>query len=318
MRSPWQYLLFAVPVLVVAISVSLVTRKKDSLNARVPASVPPVETAVVPTDDHGHLHELKTKITKKIQKLEEDEDVPEEDLRVAAPIKSGAPATATSESAQIVAVDFGKTTREPASPGECVSEEYPGRSPETAQISKTGWDAVMDEFHGAKAQLTSWLEAHKNQFNEKTYQWMAKQIANARLQRPPSADEPDLSWRGIGSVSSMSDQTPLIRVGAGFEKWVAEKPKRARFELARLLAQSWAPCEMAKVDSSAPWKDFVSCMDIQKEADPTQACGKNSVSEAGWAVSSAIAAQAAPPGCKIPAFNRAPASECLKKIGVEL
>jgi hypothetical protein len=311
MRSPWQYLLFAVPVLIIAISVSLVTHKKSTLDARTPASV-------VPADEPGQLHELKTRITKKIQKLEEDEDVPEEDLRVASPTQAAVIGPSLTEPPQVVAVDLKDRNREPAASGECVTEEFPGRSPETAQISKTGWDAVMEEFHGAKTQLAAWLDAHKSRFSEKTYQWMGKRIADARLQRPPSSDEPDLSWRGTGSVSAMSDQTLLIRVGAGFEKWVSEKPQRARFELARLLAQAWAPCEMAKVDSSAPWKDFVSCMDLVNEADPAKACGKSTVSEAGWAVSSAIAAQATPPGCKIPAFNRAPASECLKKIGVEL
>ena len=305
MRSQWQYVLFAVPVLVVAAGITVVN-KRQSTSVRAPASV---DSSKESPASVSQVHELGKKLKQKLAKMEEDEDAPEQDLRVAEPAfaAAGAPAFKTSE-----------PVRESASPGQCVSEEFPGRSPETAQISKIGWESVMEEFHGAKSLLTSWLEAHRSQFSEKTYQWMSDRISDARLQRPPSAEEPDMSWRGIGAVTYLSGKTPMIRVGAGFEKWVTEKPKRARFELARLLAQTWAPCEMAKVDSSAPWNAFVSCMDLGKEADPSKACASGTFSEAGWAVSSAIAAAASPPGCKIPAFDRAPAAECLKKIGVSL
>ena len=106
----------------------------------------------------------------------------------------------------------------------------------------------------------------------------------------------------------------MIRVGGGFFKLVTKNPARARFELARLLAQTWSPCEMHKLGGQAPWKGFLSCMQMSAQADPAKDCGPSSFSETGWAVSSALAAVASPPGCRIPAFDQKPVSRCLAEV----
>src|SRR6185437_13304866 len=120
--------------------------------------------------------------------------------------------------------------------------------PDAPEISKADWHHVMDQFHDAKDLLAAWLTDHQAKFPPKTYEWMHNQVTEARLERPavpPVIDEePDLSWRGIGVYEGGA---PLIRVGSGFARLVSSDPVRARFELARLLAQTWSPCEMAKV-----------------------------------------------------------------------
>ena len=298
-RSLWQYALFAVPAVFVAVGLTFLSKHHD-FGGRTIASV------TASPEDHSQLKRVQQSVQKKIAQMDEDEDAPVQDLKV--------------DKAEAIAhpTDATRAPAAAADSGVCTSTEFPGKSPESVKPTAAEWQAVMREFHAAKTQVGQWLVAHKTQFSEKTFQWMQARVTGAQLISPPADSMPDLSWRGIGVIGESDTQAPVIRVGGGMIKWVAEKPQRARFEFARLLAQAWAPCEIAKIDTKAPWKDLVSCLDLSVEADPEKVCGAGSYSEAAWAVSSVVAAAASPPGCRIPAFDKVTVADCAKKMGVPL
>jgi hypothetical protein len=313
-RSLWQNALFLVPVFFVTAGIFYLSKNHTGVwpkawqkaLVRSPASSDSPESV---QQLHAAQTSAKQKLKQQIAKMNEDEDTPTEDLA----LTPKAPAEKGEETAQVSPPSDSK-----GAAAFCTAEEFPGKGPDAAHISQKDWESVMEQFHFAKASLSSWLKNHKKQFSEKTYQWMNAQIADARLQRPPSEDEPDVAWRGIlvpGVEKSEAGQsTPVIRVGGGFVKLIAAQPARARFELSRILAQSWAPCSIHQVDPTSPWKDFLTCMNMEGEADAAKACVHHSYSEAGWAVSSAIAAVAAPPGCRVPAFAGETTSACMKKM----
>src|SRR5690606_26170291 len=143
---------------------------------------------------------------------------------------------------------------------------------------------------------------------EKAAGLMEERVRGLRLQRPPAAEEPDLSWRGIASLTEDS-LGYMVRVGGGFIKLAQKDPPRARFELARLLAQSWAPCELTKngVDGAAIWAPLLKCLGVEEKAG----CAAGSYSEAGWAISTTLAAVVANPGCTVPAFAEAERAKCV-------
>jgi hypothetical protein len=87
-------------------------------------------------------------------------------------------------------------------------------------------------------------------------------------------------------------------------------PQRSRFEIARLVAQSWAPCELERIGATQPWGALLQCLNVDSGS-----CGVGSYSESGWAVSTAVAAFVAPPGCEVPALAGG-AHECVRRIPV--
>jgi hypothetical protein len=295
MRPHWQYFLFAVPAVAVALGVQILSKNSKYSAGRSPAAT-------------------TSTLQNKLAQLNQDEDEPTEDLSKSAKEPKKTKDLKVAEAKTIPAAADAN--------GVCISIEYPGRGPENAAISNDDWHTIIGQFHNAKSLLTAWLEAHQSQFSKKTYQWMSTQVTGALLQRPvnPPAvnEEPDLMWRGVAVLDEGKTGAPVVRVGGGFAKLVLSQPERGRFEFARVLAQTWAPCQIAKVDATSPWKGFLGCMKLDGEADATKACGQNTYSEAGWAVSSAVAAIASPPGCRIPAFEKISATECVKKVGVSL
>src|SRR5207302_109642 len=92
----------------------------------------------------------------------------------------------------------------------------------------------------------SWLEKHRGQFPKEVAELMESDARELRLQRPPTPDYPDLAFRGIGIWTRPSGERPIIKLGSGFAKLVDHHPVRARFELARLIAQTWSPCELQR------------------------------------------------------------------------
>jgi hypothetical protein len=210
--------------------------------------------------------------------------------------------------------------------GFCESVEYRGNghdgTPSGVPVGPWGvitndqWDKVLTQFHGAKKDLLAWLSEHRYQFTKEVADHMEDDVRDLRLQRPPAPDFPDLSFRGIGLWSRPQGERPIIKLGTGFAKLAEHNPARARFELSRLIAQSWGPCELRKSPISAhlpkegPWNDLLSCLGVHDE----NACAPGSLSESGWAVSTALAAVASPPGCTVPAFATGVGEGCLKDI----
>ncbi len=196
------------------------------------------------------------------------------------------------------------------SPGSCGGDEIRGDGPALTKVTPEEWAIVMEEFHGVKKNLLSWLERNKAKFSPKTYALMEKQLQDVKLQRPPAPDEPDLAYRGVAVLGKDLEGAPMIRMGNGFLKLLVREPARGKFELARLAAQTWAPCDVQKADGGQPWAPLLKCLGV----DEANACAAGSYSEAGWAVSTVLAYKVANPGCAIPALTEANAAACVKEI----
>lgn len=196
----------------------------------------------------------------------------------------------------------------------CSSLEFRGDGPDGTQVTEEEWARVMTLFHGAKGELLGWLRRYKQELPDKTAYIMEAQVRYLKVQRPPALDEPDLTWRGIGVWSQDLLGEPILRLGSGFLKLVMRNPQRGKFEMTRLVAQSWAPCELQRMDAGAPWEPLLRCMGVSE----AQACGFGTYSEAGWAVSSALASLVADPGCTLPVFMQASVAACAKRIPLPL
>jgi hypothetical protein len=193
--------------------------------------------------------------------------------------------------------------------GVCNSIEFRGDGFQRTHVTPEDWKQVMKQFHFAKRRLQSWLDKHPKKMTEKTLVFMRSQLEQMKILRPPTLDEPDLSWRGIGVWTLGEKNIPSLRLNSGFIKLIHQYPQRAQFEMTRLVAQSWAPCELQRAGVESPWNSLLKCLDVSEE----QACAAGSYSEGGWAISSVLAASISPPGCELPVFSHSKRGECLAK-----
>lgn len=270
----WQYLLFIIPAVVAVLGVQYLNRKSHKGSPAVSIAMNSVKTGS--TSDSDGNEELD-ETTATAQDLDAQTDQVYEKV-----------------AANTVLFD-----------NACKSIEFPGGGAKAA-ISTDDWNQVLEQFHNVKQDLSNYLAKQKLSLPIRTYAMMEAQIINLKIQRPPIEQQPDLSWRGIGVFAQ--DGAPLILVGGGFVKLIKENPSRGKFELARLAAQAWSPCEIKKTESTEPWSEMLSCLGI----DDAQGCANSAYSEAGWVVSSVVAAVVAPPGCTIPAFAGVEVARCLK------
>jgi hypothetical protein len=175
---------------------------------------------------------------------------------------------------------------------------------------REGYSTLEQAFVAAKVELLRWLDMNHRNFRPYSFETLREQVQALELRVPTSNDDPDLKWRGIGVWTREGDGSPVLRVGPGFATLVERDPTRARFELIRLAALGWAPCELARV-GARPWGAYLQCMGIE-ESD--RGCGVGNYSEAGWAVSSAVATMVAKgtknPGCTLPAFAEPARAGC--------
>jgi hypothetical protein len=194
--------------------------------------------------------------------------------------------------------------------------EYRGMLPPGGSITMAQWRMVMSVFHLAKRDVLQWLTEHRSAFSKAVAEYMEADVRELRLQRPPTPDYPDLAFRGIGLWTRPPGERPIIKLGGGFASLATHHPLRAKFELARLIVQTLSPCELRnspiahELPASGAWQTLLSCLVVQDE----NACQPGSFSEAGWAVSTAIAAVASPPGCTIPAFAPGASESCLDPL----
>lgn len=199
---------------------------------------------------------------------------------------------------------------------DCSQPEFRGEAPELTHVTKAEWSVVMNQFHGAKDSLVAWLQAHRKEIPEPTFQLMERQVRSLKIQRPPAADEPDLAWRGVGVYTQGNESEAIVKLGGGFVRLAATHPARARFELTRLVAQSWAPCELGRAgtaESAAAWNPLLKCMGVTPVIG-AQSCAEGTYSEAGWAVSTTVAASVADPGCQIRATRDPLLAKCMKTL----
>ncbi len=302
MRDHWYYLLLGVPAAAVTFGIQYYVKKHSG-------SAAPAETAEIASTagDHGagdpdEKHAAAklpdpAKIARRVARKADDHDdaeAPHGSLRF-----KTVPARALFEASE----------PRPADNGVCRSIEYRGEGPVFSNYRQHEWDRVLTQFREVKTALIEWVEKRRTDFPEKTAGLMIRQIERTRIQRPPALEEPDLTWRGIGVLSQTYKGEPLIRLGGGMIQLAQKYPARAKFELARLVAQSWSPCEMQKLEIGGAWDPLMKCLGVQD-----QGCDVGTYSESGWAVSSTIAAAVAEPGCRLPAFEDATAANCLKAI----
>ena len=179
----------------------------------------------------------------------------------------------------------------------CGTAEFRGSGPEMQAISAADWAQVMDVYHDAKARLIGWLERQRSSLTPALFAHMKREIEMLRVQRPPAEREPDIAWRGIAVMTDDGSKAPLVRLGGGMIELVKADRARATFEMARVLAQRWAPCALSQQGGSALWKSLEGC--LQTEEDPQLSCVPGGYSESGWMISTAVAARVADPGCRI-------------------
>lgn len=195
--------------------------------------------------------------------------------------------------------------------GDCGAVEYSGDGPLVPIVAQQ-WDQVLAQYAEVKKGMLELVQRNRKGFSEKTYAFIEKQILDVKLQKPLMVKEPDLAWRGIGVLEheGREGKETVIHLGSGFMELARNQPARAKFELARLVAQSIAPCELAKNGGVETWEPLLKCMQVYE----SNVCGAGSFSEGGWAVSSALATLVAPPGCTVPAFKNPEIAACLKKL----
>jgi hypothetical protein len=193
--------------------------------------------------------------------------------------------------------------------GQCVSVEYPGYGPVSGKFTEEEWSKVKAVYDAVKANLTSWLRAQKSVIPDATYKVMASQLQNVSLWRSPNREELDLAWRGI-LVYTQDAKHASVRVGSGFRDLVLNDNHRAKFEMARALSQSLVPCSLISKNVKQPWGPLLSCLGLDSE----ESCNVGSYSEAGWAISTTLAAASADPGCKVIALESDKAQSCIASL----
>ena len=190
--------------------------------------------------------------------------------------------------------------------GQCVSIEFRGRGPQGRGWTDSEWKSVVTLFEKSRGELRTWLKKQKNGVTERAREVMESQIASLKVERPAN-DEPDLAWRGTAVWNFDAKGTSVVRVGEGFAQMIKNQPKRAAFEMTRAIAQTWAPCELVRLNTPHPWIGALKCLGVTEQ----ESCGVGSFSDAGWAVSTVVAKQVANPGCTIPALAGADVTQCL-------
>lgn len=340
----WYHVLFAVPIVAAGLGVQYLIRKKhpapqevETASVSKPSSYKEENTSkdtgespVAKTEERrDQMHVVREK-TREAEPAEpssstihalsmlsrgrEARGAKEAEKKPAEPISPSIPEPRAVERKHASVAETTSVKSVSSSGAQCASIEYRGDGPAATMISPKEWGQVVDLFLEVKKDLGTWLEKKQKGFPERTVAAMEKQLRSVRLQKPPVIEEPDLAWRGIGVWALDSTGAPTIRLGSGFVKLAVRQPARAKFELARWVAQSWAPCELKRHDDGEPWGPLLSCLQV----NDTQACGNGSNSEAGWAVSSTLAFAIANPGCQLPAFSDPAMAKCLKKIPVPL
>ncbi len=195
----------------------------------------------------------------------------------------------------------------------CSATEFAGEGPNATATTPQDWSKVMATFHHSKKLLVKWIRSKKSQFSREQIDFMVDQVSSLRIQRAPTLEEPDLTYRGIATYSIDDEKQPLIRVGGGFVKFFLVHQKQAEFELTRLLAQSISICDFEVEKLKSPWGPVAECMGLGSNE---LTCSANATHEGRWALASAIALQVSRPGCDIPAVKDAKVAQCIEHFAL--
>ncbi len=196
--------------------------------------------------------------------------------------------------------------------GVCQSFELRGDGGTKNRVSRDEWRQTVVAFHHSKEVLFSWLKQQAEKLPKSAVTVMEKLLRDLKIVQPVYAatEEPDLSWRGIGVWTRDDRGAPLLLMGGGFLKLMKLDSKRAAFEMTRLVAQSWSPCELSHHGVNQVWSPLMKCLG-EAERD---SCAPEQSTESTWAVSSSIAARLSAPGCHLPVFVQEKTRVCLTQI----
>lgn len=195
----------------------------------------------------------------------------------------------------------------PPESGACAAIEYAGTGPGATATDSPEWLRLQEDFRLARGELVEWLHQNGELFTPEQMARMESEIRDTRLTPPLSQVEPDLGHRGIVAWSWPGDGGAQVVAGDGFLKLHQKNRVRAKFELVRALAQTWAPCAAPGLRAAA-WDGMLKCLGL---ADAQAGCTAGAVSETAWASSTAVAALVSPPGCEVPAFQGEKNRACL-------
>jgi hypothetical protein len=261
--------------------------------------------------DPAHLKEKEKQVSEKIHKLVENE------TDEVSPENRKQKTTEPSTFEVVVGKTTGSADESGAVAGEgrtCSAIEYAGSGPDALRVEAGVWSRFMADYHQAKEELVEWLHRNAESFPKAQMARMELEIRETRVMRPQSQVEPDLTWRGIAAWTRPragtiveNERPALIHVSDGFLKLYQKDRSRARFEMTRVLAQAWSPCELAAGKFDA-WDGLMQCLGV---SDEQKGCTAGAVSEEAWAASTAVAALVSPPGCEIPAFQGDKYQACL-------
>jgi len=250
--------------------------------------------------DSAQLKEKEKQVSEKIHKLVENENGA---LAAGSRKQKGAgPATGAASDA----VSGGSES--------CSAIEVAGSGPDAIHVDAGVWSRFMADNHQAKEELVDWLHRNRESFPKAQLARMEMEIRETRVMRPQAQVESDLTWRGIAAWTRPRAGTivengrpALIHISDGFLKLYQKDRNRARFEMTRVLAQAWSPCEMG-AGKFAAWDTLLQCLGV---SDEQKGCTAGVVSEGAWAAATAVAALVSPPGCQIPAFQGDQHQACL-------
>ncbi len=179
--------------------------------------------------------------------------------------------------------------------------------------TKADKDLLVKMFYESKKMLQAWLQSHKAELNEQTAQLMATRMSEVGMKLPPVDFEPDLQMRSFVAFTRDESGAATVAVGNGFLGILKKDPKRAQFEMTRVMAQAWAPCEIGQ-GGDHPWKAVTKCLGVSEQ----DSCESGAYSDGGWAVSSTIATYLHSPVCKLAAFKEPEVVKCLASIPLPL
>jgi hypothetical protein len=194
--------------------------------------------------------------------------------------------------------------------GGCESFEFLTPDPASAAPSDAEWAPMLEMYRATKNKLIDYASQFEAELTPPVLEAMKEKMKAVRIYRPPGTDEPDLAFRGIGIYSQASGGTPVLRIGPGFVSLFEQHPERARFEMARLLAQAWAPCEFPAAPEGPVFNSLLKCLGV----DQKLGCDPRGFSDAGWALSTALANAVAYPGCEIPGLKTESVRACIPQF----
>ncbi len=196
----------------------------------------------------------------------------------------------------------------------CSAVEYLGHGLKRTRISVADWKWLKGRIGVVKRRLSRWLKNNEKAFPSPVRAHLNAQLEQLKWMPPPSLEDPQLSWRGIGTWIEGTKKSPLIRLGGGFLTLARKKPERAEFELARLMVQSWSPCILEKAKLENPWNPLLKCMGIESRKCNGQGYSPDDSLEDVWAVSTSIALRVSSSNCSVPFVMKPDVQFCLNSF----